>query len=64
MKSLIALFATLIISLSTTALASSDNSSGARAASEAGPWVNCTLPDGRVDYTPSMVCKQKNGTIK
>lgn len=64
MKHILAIAITSFILMSGNALANS-SSGGARAASALGPWVECQLPDGRVDYTPLMVCKlQKNGTVK
>lgn len=68
MKSVIVVALSTLLILSGGALASSSsgsNSQGAKASSAAGPWVDCILPDGKVEYMPLMICKlQKNGTVK
>lgn len=64
MKHILAIAITSFILMSNYALADS-GTGGAKASSAAGPWVECQLPDGKVDYTPLMICKlQKNGTVK
>ncbi len=60
-------FITLVSTLLTIALPASANYSsgngGARGASESGPWVNCQLPNGQMDYTPSENCMRKGGKV-
>ncbi|PSU32123.1 hypothetical protein [Photobacterium lutimaris] len=66
MKSVIVVAMATFLFMSGNAMANSSASSGgAKASSAAGPWVECQLPDGKMDYTPLMICKlQKNGTVK
>ncbi|PSU14390.1 hypothetical protein C9J03_02905 [Photobacterium gaetbulicola] len=66
MKNVIVVAVATLLFMSGNAMANSSNSSGgAKAASATGPWVECLLPDGKVDYTPLMICKlQKKGTVK
>ncbi|MGF1686007.1 hypothetical protein L4C36_04840 [Photobacterium japonica] len=65
---LIAAMATMLF-LSGGALASSSQGNstqggGGNGSSAAGPWVDCKLPDGSVDYIPLMICTmQKNGKV-
>ena len=65
MKSVIAVTMATFLFLSGNAMANSSSSGGAKASGAMGPWVECLLPDGKMDYTPLMVCKlQKKGTVK
>ncbi|WEM41657.1 hypothetical protein PTW35_13675 [Photobacterium sp. DA100] len=66
MKSVIVVAMATLLFMSGNAMAnSSSGSQGAKAASEAGPWIDCILPDGKVEYMPLMICKlQKNGKVK
>ena len=56
MKSLIAITVATFLFFSGNTMANS-SSGGAKAPSATGPWVECLLPDGKVDYTPLMICK-------
>lgn len=29
-----------------------------------GPYVECHLSDGKMEYTPELICKNKGGTHK
>ncbi|MGF1738407.1 hypothetical protein [Photobacterium satsumensis] len=68
MKSVIVVAMATFLFISGNAMASSSSSSGsggAKASSAAGPWIDCVLPDGKVEYMPLMICKiQKNGKVK
>ncbi|MGR5064403.1 hypothetical protein [Photobacterium sp. DNB22_13_2] len=66
MKSVIVVAMATFLFISGNALANSSSSSGgAKASSAAGPWIDCILPDGKVEYMPLMICKiQKNGKVK
>lgn len=64
MKSVIAVTVATFLFFSGNTMANS-SSGGAKASSAAGPWIDCILPDGKVEYTPLMICKlQKNGKVK
>ncbi|EGU40015.1 hypothetical protein [Vibrio scophthalmi] len=54
MKKVIALFCTALLSFSVFA---------GGAATERGPWVDCTYQDGSMDYIPSGVCKERGGVL-
>lgn len=64
MKSVIAVTVATFLFFSGNTMANS-SSGGAKASSAAGPWIDCMLPDGKVEYMPLMICKiQKNGKVK
>lgn len=56
----IALASTISFSAQAAVSAQSANQSGW--ATQAGPLVTCTLPDGTSNYVPSMLCKKSGGT--
>ncbi|EEX93030.1 hypothetical protein VIOR3934_18550 [Vibrio orientalis CIP 102891 = ATCC 33934] len=56
MKRLAALIVTALFSLSVYA--------GSTGSTEMGPFVDCHLPDGKMDYIPSMMCKNAGGVVK
>ena len=60
---LIAAMATMLF-ISGSVFASGTQGGGGNGSSAAGPWVDCKLPDGSVDYIPLMICTmQKNGKL-
>jgi len=56
MKRLAALIVMALFSLSVYA--------GSTGSTEMGPFVDCHLPDGKMDYIPSMMCKNAGGVVK
>jgi hypothetical protein len=56
MKRLAALIITGLFSLSVYA--------GSTGSTEMGPFVDCHLPDGKMDYIPSEICKNEGGVVK
>ncbi|GAL06851.1 hypothetical protein GCM10007086_21280 [Photobacterium aphoticum] len=69
MKGIVIAATAALLLMSGGALASSSNGNGTQGgggngSSAAGPWVDCKLPDGSVDYLPMMICTmQKNGKV-
>lgn len=56
MKYILTLLIASLISLSAYA--------GSTGSTEMGPFVDCKLPNGQMDYMPSMVCKMSGGVKK
>ncbi|WP_047050005.1 hypothetical protein [Vibrio mexicanus] len=60
MKKFVVIIASVLFSVSVYANTGDSNGAGTGAS---GPYVECKLNDGRVDYTPVLNCERIGGKV-